>query len=420
MSLILHTADVHLDSPLAGLPIYDGAPAAELRLATRRAFTNIVDLAINEAVDLVLIAGDLFDGDLRDASAGLFLCTQLGRLRKHDIEVVIGYGNHDAESVITRRLPLPQGVQTLPTRKPGTVVFEELGIAVHGQSYSARDVTRDLAAGYPDPINGLLNIGLLHTAVTGREGHSSYAPCSVETLKTRGYGYWALGHVHEFEVLAEDPWIVFPGCPQGRGLRECGEKGVVLIETDGEEVLSVTRRAVDVARWANLTVDVAGCEDRDDVLARIRDALARTTAEAEGRALACRVTLTGRTSAHRLLDSKPQRLTDEVRAVALDASAGDLWIEKVRCTTEPEVAPADLASRRDPIARLLTDSRELAADTEGLLDLVPTVRELTRMIPSGVFNDEHGGLEDSAWFRERVEAAEHLLMSKIGTDLEAA
>lgn len=419
MSLILQTADVHLDSPLAGLPTYEGAPAAELRLATRRAFSNIVDLAIGESADLVLIAGDLYDGDLRDANTGLFVCTELSRVRRAGVEVVIVYGNHDAEAVVTRRLPLPGGVRTLSTRRAETVLFGDLGIAVHGQSYGRREVTRDLAARYPAPVDGLLNIGLLHTAVTGREGHEHYAPCSVDTLAARGYAYWALGHVHEFEILSRDPWIVFPGCPQGRGLRECGAKGVVLIETDGEEVLSVERRAVDVARWSQITVDVTGADDRDEALGRVRDALCEAVATADGRALACRVTLAGRTSAQRSLGARPQLLTDEVRALALDAGGGQIWIEGVRCAAEPDVAATDLAARRDPIARLLRDGRTFAADPERLLEQVPTVRELTRILPPSVLDSEHGGPEDPAWLSERVAGAERLLLGRLGAGMEA-
>ncbi len=414
MALILHTADVHLDSPAAGLPPYEGAPEADFRLVTRRAFTNLVDLAIEESVDLVLIAGDLYDRELRDANTGLFLSGELSRLRRAGVEVVIAHGNHDAESVVTRRLPLPEGVRVLSSRKPEPVRFDEFGVVVHGQSYSQRDMTRDLAAGYPAPIDGMLNIGVLHTAVSGREGYAPYAPCSVETLAARGYGYWALGHVHEYEELRQDPWIVFSGCLQGRGLRECGEKGVVLVRTESEHVVSVERRAVDVVRFAQVAVDVTGAGDRDDVFGSVRAALAEAVAGADGRALACRVMVTGRTAAHRSLGAKPQLLTDEIRSVALDAGGGLIWIEGVRCATEPDVGTTDLASRRDPIARLVLDARAFAAEPARLLEQVPSVAEFARQIPSGTLDPERGGPDDPAWLAERVVAAERLLLGRLG------
>lgn len=414
MPLVLHAADVHLDSPLAGLPDYEGVPRDEMRLATRRALCNIADLALGESVALVIIAGDLYDGELRDANTGLFLCSQLSRLRRAGIEVVICYGNHDAESVVTRRLPLPDGVKVLSTRRPETVEFPELGIALHGQGYGRRDVTKDLSAAYPMPVDGVANIGVLHTAVTGRDGHSSYAPCSAEGLAARGYQYWALGHVHEFEILCRDPWIVFPGCPQGRGLRECGAKGVVVVDVDGEQIVSVERHAVDVVRWALVDADCTGAADRDEALERVRDALKAAVQRADGRPLACRVILSGGCAADRALGARPQRLVDEVRAVGVDVGAGQLWIAGVRCATTSDGATGDLVARRDPIARLVLEARAQAADAAGLLEGLPDLDALTRLLPSGTLAQDHAGPEDRAWLADRLAGAERLMLGRLG------
>ena len=411
MALIIHTADIHLDSPLAGLPAYEGAPDAE-HLATRRAFTNIADLAIEKNADLLIIAGDLYDGAPKDQNTGLFLCSELARLRRAEIEVVIAHGNHDAESVITSRLPLPDGVKTLPTKKPGSEVFADIGIAVHGQGYPNREVLTDLSGAYPEPIDGLLNIGVLHTALTGRDGHAPYAPCSKATLAARGYDYWALGHVHTAEVIGEDPWIVFPGCPQGRGLRECGPKGVMVIETDGDHVISVEAHHVDVVRWANLTVDVTGAAEREDALALVRQALAGVLPSADGRTLACRVAIEGACDAHRSLGAYPARLTDEVRALALDVGAGEIWVAAVQCATQPGVVAGDLNARRDPVARLLVDARAAAADTEQLSEWIPAITELAGLMPPGTLADGHTPA-DPQWVADRVAGAERLLIGRL-------
>lgn len=412
MPLIIHTADIHLDSPLAGLPEYEGAPHDAVHLATRRALTNIVDLAIDKNADMLIIAGDLYDGELRDINTALFLCSELARLRRARVEVVIAHGNHDAQSVITRRLPLPDGVRTLPTKKPGTEIFAELGIAVHGQGYPNREVLTDLSATYPEPVEGLLNIGVLHTALTGRDGHASYAPCSQGTLAARGYDYWALGHVHTADVVGEDPWIVFPGCPQGRGLRECGPKGVMVIETDRDRVMSVEAHAVDVVRWANVIVDVTGAAEREDALALVRQALAEALPSAGGRTLACRVTLEGACDAHRSLGAYPARLTDEVRSLALDVGAGEIWVAGVQCATQPGVVAGDLNARRDPIARLLVDARAAAADTEQLSERIPAITELAALMPPGTLGGGHTP-EDPEWVADRVAGAERLLVGRL-------
>ena len=198
----LHAADVHLDSPLRGLERYDEAPAAEIRGATRRAFENLVELAITEAVGFVLLAGDLYDADWKDYNTGLFFARQMARLQEAGIQVLVIAGNHDAASQITRALRPPPNVHLFSTRAPETVVLDRLGVAVHGQGFATRAVTDDLTRAYPPARSDLFNIGLLHTSLDGRPGHEPYAPCTLEGLRSRGYQYWALGHVHQQEVVS--------------------------------------------------------------------------------------------------------------------------------------------------------------------------------------------------------------------------
>lgn len=145
----IHCADIHLDSPLRGLESYEGAPADEMRQATRRAFANVVDLAIERSVDFVLIAGDIFDGDWPDFNTGLYFASQLRRLASADIRVFLTYGNHDAVSKITKSVPLPKNVFAFPAKAPASEIIESLGVAIHGQSFTSEAVTTDLAAGYP-------------------------------------------------------------------------------------------------------------------------------------------------------------------------------------------------------------------------------------------------------------------------------
>src|SRR3954451_12908760 len=104
MLKFLHAADVHLDSPLSGLERYAGAPADEIRAATRRAFAGLVSLAVEEEVAFVLLAGDLYDGDWKDYNTGLFFAAQMARLEKAGIRAFLAAGNHDAASQITKVL----------------------------------------------------------------------------------------------------------------------------------------------------------------------------------------------------------------------------------------------------------------------------------------------------------------------------
>lgn len=225
----LHAADIHLDSPLQGLERYPDAPVEAVRAAPRRAFEALVELAIEERVAFVLLAGDLYDGDWKDYNTGLFFVAQMRRLAEAGIPVQLVSGNHDAASQITKRLSLPPNVKHFSSGRPETLELADYDVAIHGQSFAGRRVSEDLAAGFPPGDRGRFEIGLLHTSLDGRPGHADYAPCTVDGLRSKDYAYWALGHVHQREeVVRGDPWIVFPGNLQGRHARETGGKGASL------------------------------------------------------------------------------------------------------------------------------------------------------------------------------------------------
>src|SRR5690606_9384760 len=120
----IHAADIHLDSPLTGLSAYADAPVDRLRTATRDAFARLIGLAIDEGVDFMIIAGDLYDGNWKDHNTGLYFAGQMGRLKRAGIPVYLLYGNHDAESEMTRKLMLPDNVHVFDTRKASTFIDE--------------------------------------------------------------------------------------------------------------------------------------------------------------------------------------------------------------------------------------------------------------------------------------------------------
>jgi hypothetical protein len=186
----------------------------------------------------------------------------------------------------------------------------------------------------------------------------------------------------------------------------------MVIETEGDRVISVEAHAVDVVRWADVTVDVTGAADREDVFSRVRQALADAMPSADGRTLACRVVIEGACDVHRSLGAYPALLTDEVRALALDVSAGEIWVAGVQCATQPGVVAGDLKARRDPIARLLVDARAAAADTEQLSERIPAIPELAALMPPGTLGDGNTPA-DPQWVADRVAGAERLLMGRL-------
>jgi DNA repair exonuclease SbcCD nuclease subunit len=350
----LHAADIHLDSPLRGLSQYEGVPADLVRTATRGALDNLVAFAIDEAVAFVIIAGDLYDGDWEAFATGLYFCAAMGRLAQAGIEVFVVYGNHDADSHLTRQLPLPQNVNVFAAGKPQSLRHAATAVVLHGQSYKTRD-PGDLATGYPAAEAGTFNIGVLHTALTGDRGHAPYAPCHPDQLAAKGYQYWALGHVHSFERVRTDPDIVFPGNLQGRNIRETGPKGAALVQVVEGRVEAVDHVALDVVRWALVDVDLKGVAEEAAVHAHIHEALATALAgEADGRPLMTRVRLSGETPLHDTFVDARNAWREAVRAIATSLSE-DIWIEKVVIATAPPANARALSDEFEVVLSQLTD-----------------------------------------------------------------
>lgn len=372
----LHAADVHLDSPLHGLSRYDGIPFEEVRGATRAAFDNLVNQAIAEAVDFVIIAGDLFDGDWKDMGTGLYFARAMGRLGQAGIPVFLLAGNHDAASVLSRTIPWPDNVRSFTSRKPETHLLEGLGVAVHGQSFANAAVVENLAAAYPQALPHIFNIGVLHTALSGRPGHFGYAPCSLDDLRGRTYDYWALGHVHAHEIVSRDPYVVFPGNVQGRNIRETGPKGAVIVEVADRQVVGVKPIELDVMRWEQVRIDCSSLSP-ETLLGAIRSALAAAHAGADGRPLIARLTLTGETRHAGSFRNTLVPLRDDVRAVAA-AISPDLWLEKiVEQLHEPQGRFAPIAAGEDFAALIAAapDDEELAAlVAQDLAPFLDTIR----------------------------------------------
>ena len=380
----IHTADIHLDSPLTGLSAYPDAPAELLRTATRDAFANLVDEAIGEKVDFMVIAGDLYDGRWKDFNTGIFFSGQMGRLKAAGIPVFLLFGNHDAESEMTKRLALPDNVHVFPSNKARVFELEELKVALHGRSFKDAATFENLALTYPSPKAGWLNIGVLHTALEGNTAHANYAPCSLEELRARGYQYWALGHVHEHRIeRTPDCTIAFPGNLQGRHIRETGPRGALMVTAEGTEIVSVERLFVDVLRWHALDVDVAEASNLAAAVDLAGRALEDLVDRAEGsHPLAVRVTLKGASPAHGHLFGLDAQLRAEVLGIAASIGSERLWIEKVRVDTTPHELPAQVAAKSDAVADLQELLSRAEHDTEFMDSLRTDLQQLLGRVPT--------------------------------------
>jgi DNA repair protein SbcD/Mre11 len=382
----LHAADIHLDSAMAGISRDSGIPAHVTAGCTRRALENLVGLAIAEDVAFVVIAGDIFDADWRDYSTGLFFAQQMRRLGRPCIVV---RGNHDAQSVIIKRLQLPPNVREFSSRTAQSFPLNECNVMLHGRSFPDRAVPEDLSASYPDPAQGWLNIGVLHTSAEDPGGrHDRYAPCSVEALQAKGYDYWALGHIHDRRILGEKPFVVFPGNLQGRHPNETGAKGAVLVEVRDREIVGAPEfRALDVLRWAALTVSLIGVEDMAGLAARVGDSITTESAAAEGRPVIARLMLTGTTSLHPALLADPKAVEAECRNVAI-ARGADFYVQSVRIGTQPPHA----GDTGDALALLHANFAEVLDDPAVTERLLAEFSALAQQIPRGTATRDASGV----------------------------
>ena len=417
MFKFIHAADIHLDSPLRGLSRYETAPVDTIRGACRRAFENLIDLAIDQRVAFVLLAGDLYDGDWKDFSTGIFIARQLARLGKHDIQVVGVAGNHDAASRITKSLILPDNVAFLSTKAPETHILDDLGVAIHGQGYSSKHVTHNLAAGFPAADPERFNIGLLHTSLDGREGHADYAPCTLDDLRRTGYQYWALGHVHQREAVSKDPWVVFPGCIQGRHAREAGAKGCTLVTVEDDTVQAVEHLDLDVVRWLTCRVDLEGVEDEQEAKERTRRAIEERRGQADVRSLAMRVRLEGACAVADELAAGRFELEEEIRAQAVADSGGELWIEKVELAVKPMRGLEAVLAEDSALGALLREISVPESGTAGVEGVADIVLELRRKLPAAAIGAETGLELDEPEHMARIEReARELLVGRLLAD----
>lgn len=324
--------------------------AERIAVATRVALLGIVDLCIEQAVDALLIGGDLYDGEQRSMHTAACLATQMRRLRDANIPVLVVRGNHDAESRMTRELSLPDNVHVFSARGESKTLLDGQ-VVVHGVSFKDMHAPDSLLPKYKPPLPGAINIGMLHTSLNGAEGHDVYAPCSLSELTDFGYDYWALGHIHKRKVHSLQPAVVMPGNPQGRHINEDGPRTVSLVTIDDTGDISIDEHSVSQVQFERLCVNVTGQDNWSRLLDQIEQALRVARQSGTVDELILRLDLTGVTALCHRLHRDLDLLVISVREIA-DA-IGHVGIEKIslREASHPHTQ-ADVPGNNDALMQL--------------------------------------------------------------------
>lgn len=347
----VHAADIHLDSPLRSLALRDPDLAELIGNATRRAFVRIIDLCLEEQVDALLIAGDLYDGDQTSMKTARFLAEQLRRLDEAGIMTFIIRGNHDAISKITNELTLPDLVTVFAGRAEAIEIDRPRGsvpVAVHGLSFAQRHAPESLLGRYKPAMEGAINIGLLHTSLGGAPGHDLYSPCSVADLTATGFNYWALGHIHKRSAVEGSCAIVMPGIPQGRDINEAGPKSVTLVTIQDDRSIHIEERTTSIAQFERAVVDASGITDWRELVSTIARTLEKERSGAVSDQLVTRLRVEGSTQ----LAWRIRRDADLLKTEADDRASviGSCWVEKLEIACEPPTTDAE--SSGDPLSEL--------------------------------------------------------------------
>ncbi len=411
MIRLLHAADIHLDTSFSGR---DRGVRGRLREASREAFRRVIETAVTEEVDVVVIAGDLFDGNRLSFETETLLRDSFRRLQEADIPVIYATGNHDpGQGMIRDRLRWPDNVTVVSDGTPRRIALRNdegdvLGWLTAAGHHSARE-TRDLAATFPTPTGELPEIAVLHTQVVGsrsEEDHDPYAPSTLATLIGAGYDYWALGHVHLRQCLSDLPAVHYSGNAQGRTHGETGPKGVLIAEVEHHRAARVRFVPLAPVRWETLTV--RGFEEVPSVeqlvgLIRTRWEKVRAQSPDPGTEWMVRVILEGGSPLWKELREKDEQ---EALGRELTGALGVIDVLVLADHVHPVVRVQDHVDREDVLGFALRLTRRIASGSGELPDLEA---ELAAGSPEGgIVNylaDVLGDAEGEILSRLRIEDA---------------
>ncbi|WEV44211.1 DNA repair exonuclease [Lactobacillus sp. ESL0684] len=270
----IHLADAHLDSPFLGLSFLPSEQFSQIRQAPNESLTKIVDLALAEQVDLVLIAGDTFDSARPDPSSQLFFAQEISRLTAAEIQVVMIFGNHDHMQESDLLIPDSPYFKLLGNREQVETITCQtktgFNYAVNGFSYLNNHITTDMLEQFPAK-SSQYTFGLMHAQEkAGQSNQNVYAPFRSSDLKNLNYDYFALGHIHLRQVLSENPLIVYSGNIQGRHINELGAKGCYLGEiNEATRQTSITFVPTSPITWEQTKIELSSEVSLNDLQEQI-------------------------------------------------------------------------------------------------------------------------------------------------------
>jgi len=380
----IHTADLHLGSPLKAVGELSEELQNFLKEASYTAFERIVDAAIAYNVNFMLISGDIYDREARSVAANRFFVNQMERLREKNIPVFITYGNHDPMDSSTEFFKVPENVKIFSSDTVTShEIFDSRGILtarILGQSYRNPMESRKMHQDFNPPDDGAVNIGMLHTGLN--PGINAYVPCSLEELKNKSsIHYWALGHIHRPAILNSAlPAISFPGIPQGRDMGEKGLKGCFLVISEPQASPQIHFIPTSPVIWLTREISIdshrplENLNDLEELLVDDSRRIINSVPEAPcgcpavGRSdfspqgYIVRWIITGRGKIHdEVISGNEDEIADHLEQALRQHMASVkpfLWTESIRFSTGTPISDFEALLKQDEIIRCLVHLQE--------------------------------------------------------------
>lgn len=449
----IHTADLHLGAPFSGLRTQSPRWANTLLTAIPTAFQRMIDVAITEAVDFVIIAGDIFDSARPSYADFALFMNGLQQLAAADIPVYCCTGNHDPLSSWSAEYgTLPSNTHLFSVETPSFFTFikgddgcdrhdrrddagdgvrgahnaasvpgthnvasvpsapgahsaasasDPIRVVLGGRGYYARSFPQDrdvsesitwanCCEALPGSYEPDFTIGVIHT---GLNIDPTRSPVEPRELMRRGLDYWACGHIHQKVLIPSDaPVIAFSGCPQGRAIQETGDHGILLVTLSDDEPNRVEFIPTAPVVWQRFEVDVSSCETITQIQEKIQAAQFALNARSHAQHMICRVRLIGTTALH-------AQLTDQVREDirhALNDSYDFFFIDAITGATRPPVDRATLeAEGLFPAVFMHTLDGKAASRAATVAELEQEFYQRGLTMPRGLADSLEGAMDEA-------------------------
>ena len=373
----IHAADLHIESPYKGVSKLNEELGNALVEHGIKSYESLVNVALEEEIDFLLIAGDSFDSESGSLSAQYRFVRGLERLDQADIPVYIICGNHDPLNSWSEHLKLPKNVVLFQPDEvqQHTVQKNDQTLAeIYGVSFGQKEEYENLAKQFVRKDNAPFSIGLLHGTIAGNESHTPYCPFDMDTLRSSNLDYWALGHIHKREVLSEEnPMVVYPGNIQGRHFNETGIKGCSLVTVDQGKIIDHTLIPLSKVVYDYTELNVDGLESLSDFTSSLENLKSDLDKE---QSFLVRIRLKGKTLLHSTFSD-----TGEMNALIQEINAQNnyrqrfVFIDKCINQTLPEIDLEERKESSDFIADLLQRFDDYQAKPEEQTALIEKLME---------------------------------------------